>query len=308
VGPELLALGNTLLFNPTVNRFVKTFEELVPVSFDRFRVKLAPTIAKAPPLFSFKLEGDLAVSGPTTDLYAEGGVYLTDGWINTVTTEFFLEQGRDNVALFLPEYGLDPYLDLILSARVPLQRDYNIRNLDSTIGAAEIPDIDPLGSTTVFDEIQIEARVTGPATNLFDNLQLTSNPFYSQEQLLGMASGGYLSDLSGAEPTLVLGSNLLAALSADTQDSIGDALGLRRFRLTASTVLPAETGDTLGYGIGANLGITENLSATLVQVLNQNQPIQLNARYRIDDNWGVRGSTNFSDDNRVFLEYRVEFD
>jgi translocation and assembly module TamB len=123
-----------------------------------------------------------------------------------------------------------------------------------------------------------------------------------------MVSGGYLSDLGGAEPTLALGSNLLSALSADTQDSIGNALGLRRFRLTASTVLPSDAGDTLGYGVGVNLGITENLSATLVQVLNQNQPIQLNTRYRIDDNWGIRGSTNFDDDNRVFLEYRVEFD
>ncbi len=252
--------------------------------------------------------GDVSASGPTNDLSPTGGFYFTDGWLNTVTAEFFLEQGRDNVALFLPEYGLNPHLDLVFSARVPLQRNYNMRPLHSTVGLAEIPDIDPLGSTTVFDEIQVEARVTGPATKLFDNLKLTSNPPYSQEQLLGMASGGYLSDLGGGEPTLALGSNLLSAFSADTQDSIGDALGLSRFRLTATTVLPSDTGDTLGYGVGANLGITENLSTTLVQVLNQNQPIQLNTRYRIDDNWGVRGSTNFNDDHRLFLEYRVEFD
>ena len=308
VGSELLALGNTLLFNPSVVRVSTALEDLVPVRFDQLQVQLDPTIAKAPPLFSFGLEGALAMSGPVDELYGEGGIYLTDGWINTVTAEFFLEQGRDNRVVFIPEYGLDPYLDLVLSARVPLQRNYNIRQWDAAVGPAEIPDIDPLGSTTVFDEIQIEARVSGPATNLFDNLQLTSNPPYSQEQLLGMVSGGYLSDLGGAEPTLALGSNLLSALSADTQDSIGNALGLRRFRLTASTVLPSDAGDTLGYGVGVNLGITENLSATLVQVLNQNQPIQLNTRYRIDDNWGIRGSTNFDDDNRVFLEYRVEFD
>ena len=309
VGPELIALARVLYQPPPeVEALVSALEELPPAQLDQFRVVLEPAKVKAPPLFSLNLQGDVSASGPTNDLSPTGGFYFTDGWLNTVTAEFFLEQGRDNVALFLPEYGLNPHLDLVFSARVPLQRNYNMRPLHSTVGLAEIPDIDPLGSTTVFDEIQVEARVTGPATKLFDNLKLTSNPPYSQEQLLGMASGGYLSDLGGGEPTLALGSNLLSAFSADTQDSIGDALGLSRFRLTATTVLPSDTGDTLGYGVGANLGITENLSTTLVQVLNQNQPIQLNTRYRIDDNWGVRGSTNFNDDHRLFLEYRVEFD
>jgi translocation and assembly module TamB len=309
VGPQLIALAQFLYDPPSeFQPRVATLGDLPPVKVNDLRILLEPAVVKAPPIFSFDLFGDLAVSGPTNQLSANGGIYFTDGWINTITAEFFLEQGRNNVALFLPEYGLNPDLDLLLLARVPLQRSYNIRPWEATVGQAEIPDIDPLGSTTAFDEIQIEARVTGPATNLFDNLQLTSNPPYAQSQLLGMASGGYLADLGGGEPTLALGSNILSAISADTQDAFGNALGLRRFRLTASTVLPSEEGDTLGYGIGASLGITENISATLVQVLNQSQPIQFNARYRIDDYWGIRGSTNFSDDNRVFLEYRVEFD
>lgn len=309
VGPQLIKLANAFL-DPQFQEVIASYQGLgfEPARLDHLQIALEPAVVKAPPLFSFGLKGNLAVSGPTNNLYADGGIFLTDGWVNTVTAEFFLEPGRDNVALFQEEYGLDPYLDLILAARVPLQRNYNIRPLNSTTGSAEIPDIDPLGSTTIFDEIQIEARVKGPATHMFDNLQLTSNPPYSPEQLLGMASGGYLSDLGGGEPTLALGSNLLSALTADTQDAIGNALGLNRFRLTASTVLPSDEGDTLGYGVGVNLGITENLSATLVQVLNQGQPIQFNARYRIDDNWGVRGSTNFSTENRIFMEYRVEFD
>lgn len=309
VGPQLTALAQTIYQPPPqVETLLIALDELPPVQLDQFRILLEPATVKAPPIFSFNLQGDILASGPTNNLAPEGGIFFNDGWINTVTAEFFLVRGRENVAVFQPEYGLEPYLDLIFAATVPLQRNYNIAPGDNKIGAAEVPDIDPLGSTTIFDEIQIEARVKGPVTNLLDNLQLTSNPPYSQEQLLGMASGGYLSDLGGGEPTLALGSSLLSALSADTQDSIGDALGLSRFRLTATTVLPSETGDTLGYGVGVNLGITENLSTTFIQVLNQNQPLQLNTRYRIDDNWGVRGSTNFSDENRVFLEYRVEFD
>jgi translocation and assembly module TamB len=309
VGPELIRLANYILFDPEVAQVVAALEglDLEPIHLDNLRLTVEPAVIKAPPLFSFNLAGDLAVSGPSDNLYAIGGIRLIDGWINTITTEFFLERGRDNVAIFRPEYGLEPYLDVVMFARVPLQRTYNIQPLDVGMGRAEVPDIDPLGSTTVFDEIQIEARLKGPASNLFDNLRLTSNPPYGQQQLFGMVSGGYLSDLGGSEPNLALASNLLSALSADTQDAIGDALGLNRFRLTASTVLPSDEGDTLGYGVGFNLGITENLSTVLVQVLNQNQPIQFNARYRIDDNWGVRGSTNFGDENRVFLEYRTNF-
>jgi hypothetical protein len=42
-------------------------------------------------------------------------------------------------------------------------------------------------------------------------------------------------------------------------------------------------------------------------VLNQAQPFAFNARYRIDDHWGVQGSTNFGNNSRLFLEYRLNF-
>jgi translocation and assembly module TamB len=309
VGPQMIQLANRILKSPEVARLVASIRELElePVQLDNLRLTVEPAVVKGPPLFSFDMAGEVVVNGPTDKLSAEGGIRLLDGWLNTVTTEFFLETSHRNIAIFHPEYGLDPYLDAVMVARVPLQRNYNLSPLNSGTGSAEIPDIAPLGSTTIFDEIQIEARVKGPASRLFDNLVLTSNPPYGQQQLFGMVSGGYLADLGGGEPTVALGSNLLSALSADTQDAIGDALGVNRFRVTASTVLPTDEGDTLGYGVGLNLGITRNLSTTLVQVLNQNQPIEFNVRYRIDDNWGLRGSTNFSDQNRVFLEYGVNF-
>ncbi len=310
VGSALRGLANLTLTSPRIEAVRASLAEgrqVLPVQVDHLRIALEPATVKALPLFSFDLEGALAVSGQIPGLYADGHFYLTDGWIQTITAEFFLEPGRDNVIVFSPADQLDPYLDLVLAATVPLQRNYNLASLNTTTGSAEIPDPDLLASDTIFDELLIEAQVKGPATRLFDNLVLTSNPPYSEAQLLGMASGGYLSDLSGTEPALALGSNLVSALFGDTQDSIGDALGLKRFRLSASTALPADSGDTLGYGVGANLGITENLSARLVQVLNQNQPIEFNVRYRIDNNWGVHGSTNFNNDNRLSVEYRINF-
>jgi hypothetical protein len=62
----------------------------------------------------------------------------------------------------------------------------------------------------------------------------------------------------------------------DEQEAIAQALGLRRFRLQASTVLPAESGDAFSYGVGLNVGLSDDLSVSLIQILNRSQPYQLN--------------------------------
>ncbi|PSN15653.1 hypothetical protein C7293_06260 [filamentous cyanobacterium CCT1] len=312
VGRELVAQANTLLSNidrlKTARAALAQTSSLLPVQIDDLRVTLDPAEIRAMPVLSLGLTGDVALRGTVPDLAADGAFYLTNGWINTVTAEFFLERGRDNVVRFRPEDGLDPYLDIVLAASVPLQRQYAINTLNTTTGAAEVPTFDRLASTTVLDELQIEARVEGYASRLISNpnaLILSSTPPYSQNQLLGMVAGGYLTGLEGAEPGLALGSNLLGALTANSQDAIAQSLGLQRLRLIATTVLPTAGKDTLGIGVGATAGITENLSASLVQVLNQNQPVALNARYRLNENWSVSGSTNVGDAGRVFVEYRL---
>jgi translocation and assembly module TamB len=277
------------------------------VQVNDLQLTLLPARVKAAPLFSLGLQGQLTLSGPVPGLYGDGVIALTEGWINTVTAEFFLEESRDNLIVFRPESKLDPELDLEFTAVVPLQRRYNINRPQTLTARAEVPDLDPLGANTIFDDLLIEARVTGPASRLFENLELSSNPPYSQNQLLSMVSGGYLSDLEGAEPALPLGINLLNAFTSDSQDAVGNALGLQRFRLTTTSLIPDTEGDRLNFGVGANLGITQNLSVSLIQVLNQAQPFAFNARYRIDDHWGVQGSTNFGNNSRLFLEYRLNF-
>lgn len=71
-------------------------------------------------------------------------------------------------------------------------------------------------------------------------------------------------------------------------------------------MLPAERSNTLGYGVSLNWGITQGLAASLVQVLSQSQPVELNLRYRINNQWVIWGSTNLGDQHRAFLEYQVE--
>ncbi|HSM83223.1 MAG TPA: translocation/assembly module TamB domain-containing protein [Nodosilinea sp.] len=311
VGRQLRAQAAAVLNNPDRLRALRAaatrVSPLFPVELDHLRLALAPAQLKALPLLSLNLEGELALSGPVLGLSADGAIDLTSGWINTVTTEFFLEPSYPNRVVFSPQDALDPYLDVVLGASVPLQRKYNINALTTTTGAAEIPTFDPLASTTVLDELQIEARLQGQASRLLNNFTLVSTPAYSQTQLLSMITGGSLTGLGGAEPGLALGSNLLGAFTADSQDAVAQALGLQRLRLIGTTVLPSTAKDTLGFGVGATVGITENLSASLVQVLNQNQPLALTARYRIDNRWSVGGSTDANNQGRAFVEYRVNF-
>ncbi len=313
VGQNLMQLANRLRsqfdFEALRNTLAQT-NPLLPVQLDDLRISLAPARVKALPLASLDLEGAIALNGSLPGVTADGALMFTNGWVNTVTTEFFLESGRDNRVIFAPENGLIPYLDLAFSATVPLQRQYNLftqTTLNSTTGAAEIPSLNPLASTTVLDELAIEARLSGQASRLLDTLSLTSTPPYSQDQLLGMVTGGYLTGVGGTEPGLALGSNLVGAFFADSQDAVAQSLGLRRLRLVGSTVLPSATKDTIGLSIGASVGITENLSANLVQVLNQNQPLALSARYRIDSNWSIGGSTDAGSNGRAFVHYRLNF-
>jgi translocation and assembly module TamB len=311
VGRELISQAQFIASNRVyLERLRETLAQgkrFLPVELDNLQIALDPTQIRAVPVLSMDLAGGLALNGPVSKLSADGAIALTEGWINTITAEFFLEPGRDNLVLFRPESGLDPYLDIVLAANVPLQRQYNINDLNTTTGAAEVPTYARLASATVLDELQIEARLQGQASDLVNNFTLGSSPPYSQNQLLGMVTGGYLTGLGGAEPGLALGSNLLAAFTAGSQDAIARAFGLQRLRLIGATVLPTDNKDTLGLGVGVTAGITNNLSASLVQVLNQNQPLVLNARYRINDNWSIGGSTGTDSESRTYVEYQIDF-
>ncbi|MEO1068772.1 MAG: translocation/assembly module TamB domain-containing protein, partial [Cyanobacteria bacterium J06638_6] len=311
VGRELLSQAQFVISNRArLERLRVALAEkgpLLPVQLANLQIILDQTQIRAVPVMSMGLAGGLALNGPVSELAADGAIALTEGWINTITAEFFLEPGRDNLALFRPESGLDPYLDVVLTANVPLQRQYDINRLNTTTGAAEVPTYDQLASATVLDELQIEAQLQGQASDLVNSFTLVSSPPYSQNQLVGMVTGGYLSGLGEVEPGLALGSNLLAAFTADRQDAIAQAFGLQRLRLIGATVLPTDNKDTLGLGVGVTAGITNNLSASLVQVLNQNQPLVLNARYRIDDNWSLGGSTGTNNETRTYVEYRLNF-
>lgn len=263
------------------------------------------------PLVGIEATGQVSVSGPFAQPVGEGYIELIDGWVNTITTSLFLvTAGRRNLITLDPNQGLDPYIDIHFSGSLPLQRQIDLRSPnDFGLGnISEIPEFDPLASVSLFDEILIEAILEGHVSDGFDLLELSSTPAYPQERLLSMLSGGYLADLPAGEPLFTTGANLLFAFFTEEQETIGDALGLRRFRVGATTTLPtADSGDLFGVGVGVTAGITDSLSVSILQVLNRNQPYQLNVRYRLNNNLITGSSTDFSEESRVFLQYQFDF-
>ncbi len=317
IGSDVIALAQDLFVDPGVEQVVEDFGARlpkvppIPGKFDNFTVRLLdPAKIRINPLLSLDAIGEVAVSGPFVRPVADGYVELLEGWVNTVTTNFFLvTANRRNQVTFDSRNGFDPYFDLQFEGFLPLQRQYNLETNPYGLGnSSEIPEYDPLRSLTLFDEILIDAEVKGYFSDGWNVLQLSSFPDYPEDRLLSMVTGGHLSDLPGGEPAIATLANLGFAFFTEQQQSIGDSLGLRRLRLGVTTQVPtSENTDLFGVGVGVTAGITDDLSATLVQVLNQDQPYQFNVQYRLTNDMAIGTSTNFSNDTRIFWQYRLRF-
>ena len=317
VGQKTLGLANSLLFDPGIEEIVAEFDQSLsrlkklPGEFDNFVVRL-PDVAKVNlyPLLGIDAIGEVTLFGPLVKPSGSGYVELLDGWVNTVTTNLFLVRSdRRNLITFDPAQGFNPYVDLLFQGELPLQRQYDLPTAhEFALGnRSEIPDLDPLASVTLFDEILIEAAIEGYLSQGVNLLALTSTPSYSEERLISMLSGSYLFDLPSGEPALATGINLGFALLTEQQEALADALGIRRLRLGATTTVPGNEGDLFGVGIGVSAGLTDTFSVGLVQLLNRNQPYQLNLQYRLNNELSIGSSTDFSDESRVFMQYRIGF-
>ncbi len=266
---------------------------------DRVRVTRAPII-------NFLARGSLNVNGTLNDLEPDGVINLTSGQVNLFTTQFVLARGFRQTARFTREQGLDPTLNIRLIASVPEVTRNRISTADAS---GEVRD-DSLLATSLgaLQTIRIQARVTGPASQLFDNLELTSSPSRNQNEIIGLIGGGFVNTLGRGDSTLGIANLAGSALLTNVQGFIGNALGFGEFRLFP-TVLNNERrgGSTLGLAAELGIDITRTLSASVLRVLTSDQPTQVGIRYRINNQLLLRGSTDFSGDSRAVVEYETRF-
>lgn len=177
--------------------------------------------------------------------------------------------------------------------------------------ASEIADT---SSTDVggLETVSVQAAVKGPASQLFDNLELTSNPSRSQTEIIALIGGGFVQTLGRADSAVglanIAGSALLSTYQG-TFTNIGNAFGLSEFRLfpTVSTDEDRSRSSALGLAAEAGVNISRNVYFSALRVITSDEPTQFGFSYRFNEDIRVRASSDFSGENRAVVEFETQF-
>ncbi len=289
------------------------------------------------PILSFDATGDLTINGTLAKPLPEGVIRLTGGRLSIFSTEFTLARGYEHTAQFVPSQGLDPNLDVRLIAIVPEASARNSRILESPL-SAEISDVS-VNNFGTLRSVRVQARVDGPASELGENLELTSEPNRSRGEIVALLGGSILSSFGQTDATqgltnfassTILGglqgilssfgqtdatqgltnfasSTILGGLQG-TITAIGQAIGFSEFRIfpTPSTN-EASRASILNLSAEGVFDINRNVSLSLSRPLSSNESFLYNVLYRVNDEILMRGSSNLGDENRFLVEYETRF-
>ncbi|WP_024546674.1 translocation/assembly module TamB domain-containing protein [Picosynechococcus sp. NKBG15041c] len=279
--------------------------------FDNLRITLGDRIQiTRQPILNFLATGDLILNGTLDNLRPAGEIQLNRGQVNLFATQLRLG-GNRNVAIFNPNFGLDPELDITLETSLLENSRFFLSTTNPL--SAEIRDTTVFGPNQfgTIETIRIQARVRGRASNLDENIELTSSPPRSETELISLLGGSFLENFTGGSTseTLALANLAGSALLSNLQNVIGSALGLSELRLFPTVITNDENTGSSTLGIGAELSanISPDLSVSVLQIINSNQSTQFGLRYRVNDQLFIRGSTDLNDDNRFSVEYDVRF-
>ena len=258
-----------------------------------------------PPISNFHARGTLKVNGTFNQPSPEGTIDLTRGQVNLFTTQLSLKRDEKNTARFSRNNELDPYLDVSLVGSA-------VETSDSRIPEGSSPsEIDDLPSSSLgnLQTVRIFARVEGHASQLTNNIKLTSSPPRSETAILGLLGGNFVSTLGRGDSTLGLANLAGVAFFNSFNDDISNAFGLSEFRLFPTQVINEEKNRERLSALAAEVGIdlTNNLSFSTLKILNLDIPAQFGIRYRLNDNFVLRGSSNFEDESRFIIEYEIKF-
>jgi translocation and assembly module TamB len=281
-----------------------------PVEFNNLRLTLGDRLRiTSYPILNFLAAGNLLINGSLDAPRPRGVINLRSGQVNLFTTQFNLERGYPQTAEFTENQGLDPILNVRLVAIVA---EVTGSRLPTTINSSEIVDTPNFNRFGSVESVRVQARVTGPASELNENLQLTSSPPRSQAEIVALIGGGFISNLEQGQVGLGLANLAGSALLTNVQNVVANTLGLSYFRLFP-TITPNQTSrasrsqSNLDLAMEVGVDITRSLSVIVLKVLTSDQPAQFGLRYRLNDNVLFRGSTDFSGDNRAVVEYERRF-
>ena len=279
-----------------------------PIEFAGLRLILDENVrVTRQPSLSFLARGDITINGTLANPRPQGVVRLKRGQVNLFTTQFTLARGYEQTATFTPKQGLDPILDIRLVATVP---EVSGSRTPISPVSSEISDV-PATNFGTLETVRIQARVTGPASELAQNLELTSEPGRSESEIIALLGGSFVNTLGRGDTLLGLANLAGSALFNNLQGNIsqfGEAIGLSELRLYPTIVTdPASEVSVLGLAAEAVFDITGNFSVSLSRVFAADEPFRYNLLYRLNDQVLVRGSTNFAGESRALVEYEARF-
>ncbi|GJD16422.1 hypothetical protein RIVM261_013780 [Rivularia sp. IAM M-261] len=271
--------------------------------FNNLQIKLGNNVRiTRVPILDFIATGDLNVTGTLNDPVPQGVIKLKDGGVNLFTTRFNLARGYEHTATFKTTQPRDPELDIQLFAKVldVVQSSDFSRNIT---GLAAL------------ESVRVEAKIQGLASQLNENLELTSSPTRGQNELVALLGGGFVETQGrGSDSTLglinIAGSAVLNNFQSAFSE-IGTAFGLSEFRLFPTIITQdPEAGKnytSLELAAEAGVDISPKVSASALKILTTNDPIQWGLNYRINKEIRFRTSTNLFNDNRAVLEFERRF-
>ena len=255
-----------------------------------------------PAIFTFSATGDLSIDGSFLQPSPNGTIVLKRGQVNLFTTQLNLSRDYKNTARFSNNNLLDPFLDVLL---VGSAVETTPRSIPSEVSPAEIPD----SSLGTLDTIRVSAKVQGLASQITNNLELTSSPPRSPAEIAALLGGGFVEALANSNSTSALvtlaGSALFGSLNAE----FSNVFPVGELRLFPTPIID-ENRDDNKDGLAGEIAIdlVNDLSFSALKILNTDIPAQFGLRYRVNNNFVLRGSTDFQEDgSRVLIEYELRF-
>ncbi|BAZ09010.1 hypothetical protein NIES4071_08160 [Calothrix sp. NIES-4071] len=307
---EISLLQSTSTNSSSTNSAAQTGQALInsPVRFGNLQFILDDDVRiTREPLLSFVGQGDITLNGTLANPRPQGVINLESGQVNLFTTQFTLARGYEQTARFIPSQGFDPILDVRLFALIP---EVSGSRIPTSPLSSEIEDVSTINFGTL-NTVRVQARVTGLASTLNENLELTSEPARSEAEIVALIGGSFINAFGQENAVLGLvnlaGSTVLSDLQAAISN-IGQTLGLSELRVYPTLVTDA-TRDTsvLGLAAEAVFDISEDFSVSLSRIFATNEFFRYNAIYRINDQIILRGSTNLDDESRALIEYESRF-
>ncbi|MEO0845306.1 MAG: translocation/assembly module TamB domain-containing protein [Cyanobacteria bacterium J06648_1] len=255
-----------------------------------------------PPIFTFTAKGDLNIDGTFLQPSPEGTIVLERGQVNLFTTQLNLSRDYQNTARFSRNNLLDPFLDVILIGSAIEASD---RSIPSEVSPTEIPD----SGLQTLETIRISAKVKGLASQITNNIELTSSPPRSPAEIAVLLGGGFVEALANSNGTAGLATLAGSALFGSLNREFNNIFPIGELRLFPTPIID-ENRDNERDGLAGEIAfdLINNLSFSVLKILNNDTPAQFGFRYRLDDNFVLRGSSNFEEDGtRGLLEYELRF-